>query len=494
MPLAGVAAISLLLGEERLFRGLLLPRMGSRRHGGWLANALLSALYHVYQPWMIPARMIAAVGPAWAAERYRSNWIPLAVRLNEVTGLTLATLVGVSSFSFPPLPASVDLPRIERRPPAAAAFVKPLGALPAYDLARGSFSVDLRSRDVSMLDLRSRARDLDCAAFDDRTAWPPAERLPAGFDPARVLEANRNPGLGLRALHARGVTGRGIGIAIIDSPLLAEHREYASRLRWYEEVDTAYPFRPPRPAAHMHGTAVASIAVGETVGVAPEADLFFLATPFESFKEAFLRTHVVAQAMRRIVEINRALPRERKIRAISLSHGWGDAAIGCSDAEAAVALARSEGIAFFSVTHAASYGGLARPPLSDPDSFQDYGLSWLWRTGRIPRPAATNLFYLPMDTRTLASETGIDSLAHFSLGGNSMGPPFLAGVYALAAQVDPTITPERFLEMAARRARRSTASEPQGLSLPILDPGAVVAELGSATPSAATRSDRAARP
>ena len=46
-----------LLGEELLFRGLLLPRMKAafgRRD--WLANGVLVAAYHVHVPWMMPAR------------------------------------------------------------------------------------------------------------------------------------------------------------------------------------------------------------------------------------------------------------------------------------------------------------------------------------------------------------------------------------------------------------------------------------------------------
>ena len=33
------------------------------------------------------------------------------------------------------------------------------------------------------------------------------------------------------------------------------------------------------PDAQMHGPAVSSIAVGKTVGVAPEADLYYIGSP-----------------------------------------------------------------------------------------------------------------------------------------------------------------------------------------------------------------------
>jgi membrane protease YdiL (CAAX protease family) len=478
VPLVALVA---LMSEELLFRGLLLPRMGSQRISrGWLANALLYALYHVYQPWMIPPRLLATIGVTWAAERYRSNWIPILVRLSEVAGLTLATAIGVSSFTFPVLPESLELPYVQRRPAATIGGAKTLKALPVCNPARPHFSVDLRGRDLSALDLRARAADLECAAFDARTAWPPPDRLPAGFDPGRVLEANRNPGLGLHALHARGVTGCGVGIGIIDSPLLTEHREYASQLRWYEELEPMHPFRWFRQSANFHGGAVASIAVGQSTGVAPGADLYFVATSAESPKGVFLTTHFIAQGIRRIVEINRRLPAERKIRAISLSFGWGDAAPGFHDAEAAVATAKAEGIAFFSVNHGFRYGGLSRPPLADPDSFEDLALAWMWRDNPYGRLEAGihDLFYIPIDRRTVASETGSAALVHYSVGGFSFGPPFIVGLYALAAQVDPTITPDRFFDTAVRLARRrEVAAQDQRKTIPILDPAALIAEL-----------------
>src|SRR5439155_12579241 len=50
-----LAVFNTVLGEELLFRGLLLPRM--RRvfgRGDWVANGLLFTLYHLHVPWVIP--------------------------------------------------------------------------------------------------------------------------------------------------------------------------------------------------------------------------------------------------------------------------------------------------------------------------------------------------------------------------------------------------------------------------------------------------------
>ena len=166
---------------------------------------------------------------------------------------------------------------IVRRPPPADSQRGALTSLPRYVPDKGvPFQVDLRGRDLAHLDLTDRLHDLQNAVFDARTRWP--AKLPAGFIPAETLERNKNPGLGVRTLHARGITGRGIGVGIIDQALLTEHVEYADRLRLYEEIHVLRS-----PPADMHGTGIASIAVGQTVGVAPGANRYFIANYYKNF-------------------------------------------------------------------------------------------------------------------------------------------------------------------------------------------------------------------
>jgi membrane protease YdiL (CAAX protease family) len=68
------------LGEELLFRGLLLPRMnGAFGRRDWLVNGLLFVAYHLHVPWMMPATLIDTLAIAYPAKRYRSAWIGIAV-------------------------------------------------------------------------------------------------------------------------------------------------------------------------------------------------------------------------------------------------------------------------------------------------------------------------------------------------------------------------------------------------------------------------------
>jgi membrane protease YdiL (CAAX protease family) len=69
------------LGEELLFRGLLLPRMkGAFGRWDWAANGFLFALYHLHMPWVIPETLlIDTFAMAYPSRRYRSALIGIIV-------------------------------------------------------------------------------------------------------------------------------------------------------------------------------------------------------------------------------------------------------------------------------------------------------------------------------------------------------------------------------------------------------------------------------
>lgn len=89
--------------------------------------------------------------------------------------------------------------------------------------ARDNSYTDYVNYDLSYRDLRSSLEELLLVNFSSRTKWPEQEYLPNGFDPELVLEFGKNPGLGIRELHQEGITGQGVGIALIDTPLNINH-------------------------------------------------------------------------------------------------------------------------------------------------------------------------------------------------------------------------------------------------------------------------------
>ena len=485
--LAGLAIVSWLasafLGEELFFRGLLLPRMaGVYGRGDWAMNALLSGLYYLFLPWVIPFRFIYAMVIARLVKRYRSSWIAPMVRSVEGVGLLAIVLIGIT-VSPKQLPASPPaFPWIERVPERGGlpGEGSRRNSIPQFDRSSGSpWQVDLRSSDLFGLDLRAEKENLFYSDFDTRTVWPPDDRLPSNFHPGLILEAGKNPGLGVRSLHARDITGMGVGIAIVDQILLTGHQEYSGQLKWYEEI--GIPFEQP---AGLHGPAVASIALGKTVGVAPEADLYYLALNDMSL---FLTcSHGYAQGIRRVLEINESLPQEHKIRVISISSGWRPDLAGYYDAQAAIEEAGQAGMFVVSVSSELDFGfclrGLGRAPLSDPDDFGSYQPGHYWERDFFSNPEAfSGCLMVPMDSRGLASMSGTEEYLFNRVGGDSWIVPYVAGVYALSAQVDPSITPEDFWSLALETGRMIEIDRyGKNYTLgPIVDPVAIVEALQS---------------
>ena len=67
------------LAEELVFRGLLLPRMRAV-FGRWdfVASGVLFTIFHLHQPWSMPATLIdGIVNQAYATRRFQSTWMGL---------------------------------------------------------------------------------------------------------------------------------------------------------------------------------------------------------------------------------------------------------------------------------------------------------------------------------------------------------------------------------------------------------------------------------
>jgi hypothetical protein len=344
------------------------------------------------------------------------------------------------------------------RHPAPANFGRgQMLVLPAWNQNSSRHAqVDLRGYDLTRLDLNGQLTNLLHADFDSRTRWP--DRLPAGFDRERILSLGRDPGLGVRGLHRRGITGRGVGLGIIDQPLLVDHVEYRDRLRLYEEIHS-----PAGAPAQMHGPAVASIAAGRSTGVAPEAEIYYIAeqhgvyAPNRQFEWDFTP---LARSIDRLLDVNSTLPPGRRIRVISISVGWSPDQKGYAEAMAAVRRADAAGVFVVSTaleeTHHLSFHGLGREALADPNDFGSYGPGSWWAGlfwGGQQRFTPGGKLLVPMDCRGVASPTGPEDYVFYYSAGWSWSVPWIAGLYALACQVQPEITPTLFWARALETGR-----------------------------------------
>jgi membrane protease YdiL (CAAX protease family) len=72
------------LGEEFLFRGVLLPKMqGALGKWDWVANAILFGFYHLHQPWGIPSSVLTGLIYAFSSKRFRSTWFAIILHSGE---------------------------------------------------------------------------------------------------------------------------------------------------------------------------------------------------------------------------------------------------------------------------------------------------------------------------------------------------------------------------------------------------------------------------
>lgn len=95
------AVFNTILGEEFLFRGVLLPKMeGVFGRWSWVANGVLFGFYHIHQPWGILGSVIRGVFlyafPTW---RFHSTWMGVIIHSAEsvyVAFLVLGVVLGLA--------------------------------------------------------------------------------------------------------------------------------------------------------------------------------------------------------------------------------------------------------------------------------------------------------------------------------------------------------------------------------------------------------------
>ena len=355
---------------------------------------------------------------------------------------------------------------------------------------------------------------------------------------AQYTEKMKNPGLGIKTLHEQGITGKGLKIAIIDQPL-GEHQEYSSNIIHLEDINSQ---EMGWTQAQLHGAAVASIAVGKTTGVAPDADLVYFSAvnltdneeeiaeyhqniqaKIEEFKQipgkedlikefqallepnpniqniieqlkekrekttdaeeiAFISQQIkelekearrvssnnsYAEAINKVLDMNKKLPECEKIPVISISWGFNPDAAGYDRLEAAVERAKKEGVFIVSTALAQQYGmetcGANRDPQADPDAPDSYEAGAFWKkyseTGT-PQQLKDKFLLIPMDHRTVADYKSKDGYRYEGNdGGMSWSTPWLAGMYVLAKQVKPSVTPQEFWDTALKTSDKCTNND-----------------------------------
>ena len=96
--IVALAVFNTLLGEELLFRGVLLPRMrGVFGKRDWVANGAIFALYHLHMPWAILPTFVDGIFlDAYPSRRFQSAWMGIIVHSGQsvlLVGLFLALVL-----------------------------------------------------------------------------------------------------------------------------------------------------------------------------------------------------------------------------------------------------------------------------------------------------------------------------------------------------------------------------------------------------------------
>jgi subtilisin family serine protease len=268
--------------------------------------------------------------------------------------------------------------------------------------------------------------------------------MPAGFSPIEVLIAAMDPYLGVRELHREGITGKGVSVAIIDQPMFLDHPQFAGKVAAYKDFDS-------QTDSSMHGPAVSSLLVGTNLGTAPEATLYYAAVP--SWRKD---SEYYAQALAWLLELNRSLPPERKIRVVSVSaapSGPGTPYEKNTELwDWAFAAAEQEGVLVLDCTQNRGRTGPCYFNFSGDDRENPAncrpgypGLAPNLLPGRILAPASP---------RTTAEEyiKGEFGYQYTGRGGLSWTPPYIAGILALAWQLRPDLSPSQLWDLLLQSA------------------------------------------
>jgi subtilisin family serine protease len=299
------------------------------------------------------------------------------------------------------------------------------------DDVRGGFeeSLDITNEIIDSVEL------LISLSFNKKTKWPKV--LPKEIAPDELLERGMTPPLGITDLHKNGINGFGVKVAIIDQPLYLNHPQYAGKIVKYKDFDT-------NSNSSMHGPAVTSLLVGKDIGTAPGAKVYYASVP--SWKAD---SEYYAKALDWIIEENKLLSDKDKIRVVSVSaapSGLGSLFKINNDLwDISYQKALDNDIMVLDCTkhHGIAYMG-------------SYNILVPTENQKVIPIVETikNKLIVPTEPRTTAEhyEPNDPSYVYYGQGGLSFGIPYLAGVFALAWQVNPNLKYEELIKLVFETA------------------------------------------
>lgn len=344
----------------------------------------------------------------------------------------------------------------------------------AQKIFRNSVGYKIWNADLSRLDFSSpKGQTLlkDINEYDDKTIWP--ENLKPEYE--KRLQDGKYSGLGLSHVHNNGFTGKGVNIAIIDTPCYLEHPEYQENIKYYKEFGfqeffQKYGFLPANGWSSYHGPAVASLAVGKTCGSAPEANLYFLATQdFGKSQDgkSILDPSARFAAIQHLIDLNNTLPESEKIRVVSCSWTINDTPENYQKSLQLFEELEKTGCMVIGGTYkwaCHTIGGAKI--ITDSDTYNNLKPVFL-----LQRPCLV----LPQNQRTFAANTG--GFIYTEQGGSSWTMPYLSGIIACGLQANPLYIKQKNWPEKMWQDLMNTALPINGTNSKIIQPVAFIQKM-----------------
>lgn len=296
---------------------------------------------------------------------------------------------------------------------------------------------DVKGKDLSKMNLNNQRELLFTLDFDTYTKWPSKDKMPSDFNPKEVLEFGKNPGLNIRKLQDQGYTGKGISIAYVDQPLLEGHNEYKDLDLHYEIIGEKGEYANPS----MHGPAVLSLLAGKDIGIVPDAKVYFMGTAACGADQKN-----EAAAFERIIELNKTLPKEEKIKIIGMSHRVADKdgyyLKNSERLRKAQEEAEKQGIMVIDCDTFEDPILLGITADKDPDNYKNYTIAKKYTSDN-----AKGKLCVPVARTYAAGYRQDESFYQFTQnGGQSWSVPYIVGVIAMGLQVNPELTKEEAMK------------------------------------------------
>lgn len=304
-----------------------------------------------------------------------------------------------------------------------------------YEYIDNTFQ-DIEFADV---DLSQYTKAFKRINFNEKTfAKVSPKHLPEGFNPQEILEKGKTIGLGIDKVHNMGYTGEGVSYAIIDTGTLDASGKQHNDIHFKEYNVSQYADK--LGIDHFHGRATSYIAQE----IAPKANCYYYATHTGENMDA-----PVLDNLKSILEKNKSLPDNQKIRFVSMSMQL----YGGEEAKQIVKELEAQGVwVFYSGCPEDNQRGYLEKinPNGDPNDFDNYQI----------HSGMENMLYVNSGDRTVPDSASPTAYRHDCRASQSWSIPVIAGYYILACQADPSMTKEKFMELANKTAQVKESTKP----------------------------------